>query len=141
MFWLSIVDAHARARYNPVGLVAALNGDATLLVDTMVAPTGVYAQRGTHFAGPGEQGGALDLVAPLKNCLKSRHRLARADEDRCAFAFGIGDNIDQVMNAVTQIDIQMASRAPHGRVTGRMAAMTMVGRVIRKPVGFYFCDT
>src|SRR5258705_12146883 len=68
--------------------------------------------------------------APLAHQFEAVERLQRANQDRAWIAIRFRDGVDQVMDAVIQIDVRDARRSKQRFVAGRTAKGCMAGGIV-----------
>ena len=107
----------------------------------MAAEARIEAEGLTDFARPSEKNRTLLSATPAPNCRVARNRLARPDQHGSALPVSIGDEIEHLVEAVTQIHIGATRRPPHRRISCGEASATVVRAVIGISIRFDFGDT
>ena len=72
--------------------------------------------------------------------VESVKRLERSNQHRRWHAFGLGDGVDQVVNAVVEIDVGTTWRAVERRVSGGESSRRVTGGVLFPDIGLDFDD-
>ena len=100
------------------------------------------AQRFCQRTGAGKQRAiGLLLAAPLEHVLQAAVRSARADEHRVGHARRAGHDVEQVVDAVAEVDVRGAARAINRLgPAGPAVAVSMARPVRNAGIGLRFGD-
>lgn len=109
-------------------------------VERIAAEAGVEAERLADFPRTGQKRGPLLTTSALSNRLITCNGLAGANQDRGSLTSPIGDQVQHLVQAITQIDIRMAWRPPHGSVAGSETSTTVIRAVVGVTVGLDLGD-
>lgn len=137
---IGVIDPHPRADQDLPAYISLQDLESPGLVERVMTPGGVQPQGGPHLARPRQEHRPRLPATTRLDGLKSADGLARPDQDRGALALSVGHQVEQVMNAVTEVDVCAPWRTPHGRIAIRATHAAVVGAVLRPSVGLDFSD-
>ncbi len=98
--------------------------------EVVVAPPGVEVQGRADLPWPGEQHRPLLAAAARTDGVEAMDGLGGADEDGGAVALLVGDQVEELVQAVAGVDVGVAGGPEHGGVAGGGAGAGVAGAVV-----------